>query len=785
MSIDLKLIPLRNLAVFPGVVQQIDVGRPRSNAIAEHLMKNKGERVAVATQRHPDIENPSIEDLYPIAVECDVLNVTKVSKTRYSLIVKGLSRLKLTSLREDGDWISVSVDQLHDQGAEQVEAKGLAMAVKDASKQLIAISIDIPDDAATLIDSIREPGVLADVATVNLESSLEVKMKILGILDVEERLREVLSRLQRALEVYRVKEHIDSHVRAEMGKHQREAVLRQRLRAIQDELGDSSEDDSIAELQARLEEAKLPKEAREAASKQINRLAQIPQQSPEHVVTRTYVEWLVDLPWTKTTPDNLDLDNARSILDADHFGLEKVKKRIVEYLAVRKLKPDKKGPILCLVGPPGVGKTSTGKSVARALGREFIRASLGGVRDEAEIRGHRRTYVGALPGRMIQGIKKAGTCNPVFVLDEIDKLGSDFRGDPSSAMLEVLDPAQNDTFSDHFLEVPFDLSQVLFFATANDIDQVPHALRDRLEVLEVPGYTRKEKAQIARRHLLPKQIEEHGLLAENFDMTDAALELVINSYTREAGVRKLEREIASVCRGVAVRVAEGHDYPKQVDDALVKKILGPIKYIRETGERTDIPGVCTGLAWTPVGGEILFVEAAIMPGQGKLKLTGQLGSVMQESAQAASSYARLHAERFGYDQSFFEKTDIHIHVPSGAIKKDGPSAGVTMITALISLLTSRRVRPDLAMTGEISLRGNVMPVGGIKEKVIAAHRHGVERIILPKANEKDIVDIPKEVQSSIELNFVENIAEVIDLALVPKGTKTAVSSSPAPVSLQV
>ncbi len=759
------VIPLRNMVLFPGVVQPIDVGRPKSLVVAGQATSNVGMRIAVVTQTAPEVEDPSVHDVFPIGVEAEVLRVMKIATNRATVVVRGVRRLRLSSLQDTGETVYGDFEVVEETGEEEVESQGLAMAVRDSAKQLISISPDIPDESAALLDQIREPGKMADVAAANLEGTIPEKVELLDRFDIPDRLREVLTRLQRALETYRVKEHIDSHVRAEMGKHQREAVLRQRMRAIQEELGDVDDDDAAAEFEERLKEAEMPSDVEEVAQKQLARLRQIPPQSPEHTVTRTYLEWLVELPWAKLTPDDLDLERARRILDEDHYGLEKVKKRIIEYLAVRRLKPDKKGPILCLVGPPGVGKTSTGKSVARALGRKFVRASLGGVRDEAEIRGHRRTYVGALPGRILQSIRRAGTRNPVFVLDEIDKLGSDFRGDPASALLEVLDPEQNNTFSDHFLEVPFDLSQVLFFATANEIDPIPPALKDRLEILELPGYTRNEKLYIARQHLIPKQIEEHGIEPEKITIEDSAVMGVIDSYTREAGVRNLERELAALCRSVAVKIASGDDSDQQVTHEQLDGMLGPVRFYPEAAERTEITGVATGLAWTPVGGDIMFIEATRMPGKGKLILTGHLGEVMQESAQAALTYARAHAEDLGIDPEFLASTDLHVHVPAGGIRKDGPSAGVTMVTALVSLLTGRRVRHDLAMTGEISLRGTVMAVGGVKEKVLAAHRAGLRRVLLPDRNRKDLIDIPKEIQDDMEMLFINNITEAIELAL--------------------
>ena len=780
-TVRLPVIPLRNMVLFPGVVQPIDIGRPKSLAVGEKASQEPGLRIAVVTQMVPELDEPGTADVYTIGVEAEALRLMKVAADRATIVVRGQRRLRLESFSEEEGVLWGTFVPLEEEELRSVEARGLALAVRDMAKQHVAISPDIPDEAAALLDQIRDPGKLADAAAANLEATIAENMELLNTLNVPERLHTVLTRLQRALESHRVKEHIDSHVRAEMGRHQREAMLRQRIRAIQEELGDVDEEDAAAEFEARLADAGLPSEAEEVARKQISRLRQIPSQSPEHTVTRTYLEWLVELPWNTVTEDDLDLESARRILDEDHYGLDKVKRRIVEYLAVRKLKPDKKGPILCLVGPPGVGKTSTGRSVARALGRKFVRASLGGVRDEAEIRGHRRTYVGALPGRILQSIRRAGTRNPVFVLDEIDKLGSDFRGDPSSALLEVLDPEQNQSFSDHFLEVAFDLSQVLFFATANDIDPIPAALKDRLEILELPGYTRTEKLHIARKHLIPKQVEEHGLSLEQVPVDDKTVTAVIDAYTREAGVRNLERELASVCRYVAVQVANDNEAPERIAPEDLQDVLGPIKFYPEMAERTEIPGVATGLAWTPVGGEILFIEATRMPGKGKLILSGHLGEVMKESAQAALTYARSHAEALGLEIDFFGNSDLHVHIPAGAVRKDGPSAGLAMVSALVSLLSERCVRDDVALTGEISLRGTVMPVGGVKEKVLAAHRAGIGRVILPERNRKDLIDIPSDVRDNMELIFVENVDQVIELVLeaAPKRAKKRRKSPPA------
>jgi ATP-dependent Lon protease len=635
-----------------------------------------------------------------------------------------------------------------------------------------------------LLDSVTDPGQVADLVISNLDIEPSEKQDVLESIDVLDRLRKVLTLLTRQLEILKVRERINSQVQEEMGHSQREYVLRQQLKAIKGELGEIDDDaGEIDEFQKKIAEARMPEEAEKVALKQLDRLKQMQQSSAEYTVTRTYLEWLVELPWSRSTEDQIDIKTVRTVLDEDHYDLEKVKKRILEYMAVLKLNASKKGPILCLLGPPGVGKTSLGKSIARAIGRKFVRISLGGVRDEAEIRGHRRTYVGSLPGRIVQGLKRAGTNNPVIMLDEIDKLGHDFRGDPASALLEVLDPEQNHTFSDHYLEVAFDLSRVMFIATANYLDPIPPALKDRLEILELPGYTRQEKLAIAKRFLVPKQIGEHGLEGTSVKIafTDDALFELTDSYTREAGVRNLEREISAVIRGIAVKVVEDElTGGVTVDKDNVPEYLGPQKYLPEQSDRTAEPGVATGLAWTPVGGEIMFVEATRMPGKGGLMLTGQLGDVMKESAQAALSYVKSHMDRLGIDKATIEGQDVHIHVPAGAIPKDGPSAGVAMLAALVSLLTRTCIRPDVAMTGEITLRGLVLPVGGIKEKMLAAHRAGIKRIVLPERNAKDIVDVPEEIRQEMSISHVRNVDEVLATVLAHATEPAEIPPAPAP-----
>ncbi len=779
----LPVLPLRNLVLFPGVVLPVDVGRAGSLKLVDDVVKRQPSRVMIATQKDPQIEEPAPEDLHTVGVEAEVLKVVKLSDTRVTVVIRGLERRRLGVFSQVTPYLMADVHPVEETGTQSPEADGLAMAVRDTTKRVIALSPDIPDETGQILDAIREPSRLADIASANLEQSTDERMTLLAELDVPTRLKKVLEALQHRVQVFEVKEKIDTQVREEFSRHQREAVLRQKLKAIQEELGELDEGEDVSEFDEKIKAAGMPEEAEKVARKQLDRLKSMPAASAEYTVTRTYLEWLVELPWSKRTDDRLDLTEARNILDADHYDLQKVKKRILEYLAVRKLAPTKKGPILCLAGPPGVGKTSLGKSIARALGREFVRISLGGVRDEAEIRGHRRTYIGALPGRIIQGMKRAGTHNPVFMLDEIDKIGADFRGDPAAALLEVLDPEQNNSFSDHYLEVTFDLSDVIFIATANDLSPIPPALRDRMEILELPGYTMQEKLAIAQKYLVPKQLGEHGLTAEHVTLTEQALDEIIEHYTREAGVRNLEREIANVVRGVAVKVASGETFSPVIGADQIAEYLGPAKIFSEVAERTEQPGVATGLAWTPTGGDILFIEATRMAGKGQLVLTGQLGAVMKESATAALSYVRAHATELGIPVDFLEKSDLHIHVPAGAVPKDGPSAGNAIIAAVVSLLTGRRVRGDVAMTGEITLRGNVLPVGGIKEKLLAAHRAGIKRVILPERNEKDLVELPDEVRNTMEIVLVKKVSETIASALedeiaVPATPPAAPASEP-------
>ncbi len=762
------ILPLRNSVLFPGSIIPIDVGRRKSVRLIEDAIARERPVIGILTQKDARTEDPQGEDMYQVGCGARILKVIKLAKDNFSVILQGVGRFEVEEFEGSDPFLSAKVAAVPDPSATDVELDALVMNLKDIAKRVVKLMPELPKEAGALVDSVTEPGHLADLITSNLELNVDEKQDVLETFELKARMRKVLQFLSRQLEVLKVRERINTQVQEEMGRNQREYVLRQQLKAIKEELGELDDGGSdLEEFEEKIANANMSEEAEKVARKQYDRLKGMQPSSAEYTVTRTYLEWLVELPWDISTEDRIELDEVRTVLDEDHYDLEKVKKRIVEYMAVRKLKADKKGPILCLVGPPGVGKTSLGRSVAKAIGREFGRISLGGVRDEAEIRGHRRTYVGSLPGRIIQGVKKAGTNNPVFVLDEIDKLGNDFRGDPSSALLEVLDPEQNSTFSDHYLEVTFDLSKIMFIATANQLDPIPWALRDRLEIIELPGYTRQEKSQIARRFLVPKQLEEHGLADGRCEITDDAVMEIIDSYTREAGVRNLEREVGSVCRSVAVRVAEGGAKEVEVVDVKqVQDILGPAKFVSEVADRTSEPGVATGLAWTAVGGDILFIEASKMPGKGKLTLTGQLGDVMKESVTAALSFIRSRAPQLGLaDGNFLESIDLHVHVPAGSVPKDGPSAGVTMYTALVSLLIDTPIRSDVAMTGEITLRGNVLQIGGLKEKLLAAHRAGIKRVIIPDRNVKDLVDVPDEVKDEIEICPVKRVDEVLLLAL--------------------
>jgi len=780
----LPILPLRNSVFFPGGVLPLAVGRQKTIALIKDAVRDE-QVIGVVTQRRAEEEDPGAADLYTVGTVARIVKLLKMGEDNYSLVVQGLARVRVLDLVQESPYLKARVEPVEDKtSVDEVEVEALAINLKKLAREVIELMPELPTAATELVDSITHPGHLADLIAANVDVPIEEKQQVLETVDLKARMKLVLELLNRKREILKLSNKIDSAVKGEMSKTQREYYLRQQLKAIKEELGElGEEEEELDELGERLKKAGLPPEVEKVANKELNRLKSIPTASSEHAVARTYLDWIADLPWSKQTEDNLDIENARQILDADHYGLDKIKKRILEYLAVRKLKNDMRGPILCFVGPPGVGKTSLGQSIARATGRKFVRLSLGGVRDEAEIRGHRRTYVGALPGRIIQSMKKAGANNPTMMLDEIDKLGADFRGDPSAALLEVLDPEQNFSFSDHYLDVPFDLSKVMFIATANLLDPVPGPLRDRMEILELPGYTFEEKVRIAQQHLVPKQLKEHGLSPDAIEFSEKSLIKIIMAYTREAGVRNLERRIADVSRAIAVEVASGKIPPgarRAIDEKDLADMLGPEKFYNETAERTEVAGVATGLAWTAAGGDLLFIEATRMPGKGSLTLTGQLGDVMKESAQAALSYLRSKADHLGIPANFLEKTDIHIHFPAGAIPKDGPSAGVTILTALVSLLSGIRVRSDVAMTGEATLRGLVLPVGGIKEKVLAAHRAGIKRVIMPARNEKDLVDVPEQARKELEFVFATHMDDVLGAALEENPVGRKVPAVPPP-----
>ena len=776
----LPILPLRNTVLFPQQVIPISIGREKSVSLISKVSETN-KLIGVVAQRDGSIEHPESTDLYAWGTLAAVLKVFDMPDGSKSAIIQGLHRIKLITFLEEEPYIKAAVQQISDdETTSDLEIEAMAVNVRSVFQDIVEIAPYLSMEHTSLLANIDEPGKLVDRAISVLNIRTSEKQIILEEVSIRRRLEESIIILNKELQRLQLGEKIQTEVQGEINKTQREYFLREQLKAIKKELG---EEDDIAlelkELKEKLDAAKLSAEALKVAEKELDRLNRIPPSSPEYTVSRTYLDWLIELPWSKNTKDNMDIKEAAAVLEGDHYGLQKVKQRILEYLAVRKLKADMKGPILCFVGPPGTGKTSVGKSIAAAVGRKFVRISLGGVHDEAEIRGHRRTYIGALPGRIIQGLKKADSNNPIFMLDEIDKVGKDFRGDPSSALLEVLDPEQNDTFSDHYLEVEFDLSKVMFIATANMVDTIPPALRDRMEIIEFSGYIEEEKTQIARKFLIPKQLAEHGLTDRKLKFEESGLTEIVHSYTRESGVRNLERQLANISRRVAKEIVEGYKKKKKVTKANVADYLGPIKFFSDVAERTKKPGIATGLAYTPSGGDILFIEATAMPGKGKLTLTGQLGDVMKESAEAAKSFIRSQAEELGIDPKFNEKTDIHIHVPAGAIPKDGPSAGVTMLSAMVSLLTGRRLKLDIAMTGEITLRGAVLPVGGIREKVLAAHRAGIKQIILPEKNKKDLEEIPKKTLRGMKFQFASEMLQVIDLALVKAPGRHSVGSSPA------
>jgi ATP-dependent Lon protease len=764
---ELPILPLRGVVIFPSAVVPLLIARGSSLNLVDDCFT--GDRLlGLAVQKNPEEENPEPQALCPRGSAGRILKMLKNPDGGVRLLVQGLTRIEIREYLQREPYLRARVAHLPDISQPSKDLDALQAQVVSQFAKVVAIVPYLSDELQGMVRNINDPGTVADFIASHLNISGDEKQELLNTLEVRARLEQLSAILNREVELVELEHKIQSQVQHELDKNHKAFYLRQHLRAIQKELGEGdTRSGGVEELRKKIDEAQLPEEARKAAENELQRLCFIPLESAEHSMVRTYLEWLVNLPWSVSTDDNLDIPHARHVLDEDHYDLEKIKDRILEYLAVRKLRPNPKGPILCFVGPPGVGKTSLGRSIARAMGRKFIRLSLGGIRDEAEIRGHRRTYIGSLPGRILQSLRTAGSNNPLFMLDEVDKLGMDFHGDPAAALLEVLDPEQNCSFSDHYLDVPFDLSKVMFITTANSLEPVPAALEDRMEVIELAGYTAEEKLEIAKRHLTPKQIKENGLTESLIAFTEEAVLQIIHSYTHEAGVRNLEREIGRVCRKVARAVTEGQTEKTEVTPGKLAEILGPERYFGEVAERTPGPGVAIGLAWTPHGGDILFIESTRMAGKKGLTLTGHLGEVMRESAQAALSYIRSRADRLGIPPDFFENCDLHIHVPAGAMPKDGPSAGITMATSLASLLTGRSVRSHWAMSGEITLRGKVMPIGGVKEKVLAARRAGVTTVILPQRNEKDLEEVPANVRAEMQFHFVDTIGEVLSLALAP------------------
>jgi len=764
---NLPVLPVRDIVVFPYMILPLFVGREMSIKAIEHSLSSS-KMVLLLTQKDLNIENPTPEDLFSVGTIALVMRMLKLPDGRVKILVQGLSKAKALKYVQTEPFFTALIEKIEDQKLEKlsIEDEALVRNVRGQLEKAVSLGKSILPDIMGVVENIEEPGRLADLISSNIGLKAEQSQEMLEISDPIKRLKRIGEVLSREIDLLTVQQKIQSEARGEIDKTQREYFLREQLKAIQKELGDIDERaEEIREFRKKIEEAKMPEKVLKEAEKQLKRLEKMHPDSAEAGTVRTYLDWLVELPWSKSTKDNLDIKAAEKVLNDDHYDLEKIKERILEYLSVRKLKEKMKGPILCFIGPPGVGKTSLGKSIARALGREFVRMSLGGVRDEAEIRGHRRTYVGALPGRIIQGIKTAGTNNPLFMLDEIDKIGMDFRGDPSSALLEVLDPEQNNSFADHYLAVPFDLSKVMFITTGNLMDTIPSPLRDRMEIIYLSGYTTEEKLGIAKNYLIPKQLDEHGISAKILKITDPGLFNLISQYTREAGVRNLERQIANLCRKVAKKIAEGKDKVFVINAKNVSRYLGVPKFLPEEEIEKDEVGVSTGLAWTESGGDIIYVETTTMKGKGHLTLTGQLGDVMKESAQAALSYVRSKAETLGIKEDIFSKIDLHIHVPAGAIPKDGPSAGITMATSIASALTGRPVNKNVAMTGEVTLRGRVLPIGGLKEKTLAAKRMGINKVIIPERNKKDLEDIPKYIKKDMEFVFAETMDDVLRAAL--------------------
>jgi ATP-dependent Lon protease len=768
MNEPLILIPMRDIVLFPGMAIPITIGREQSLAAAQEAVKN-GSKIGLVLQKQPDINEPASDHLHPIGTLANIVRYVTTSSGTHHLVVQGEERFRVRDYVAGLPYLAAHVDMIPEADDDDPEIKARMRHLQEKAIETLQLLPQAPPEAVAAIQSMEYAGALADLVSNFLDISPQEKQVILETTALRERLDKVAEHVRHQLEVLKLTREIDQQTKQSMDARQREYMLRERLKAIQKELGEDDDDSNqseIDELKQAIADANMSTEAAEQARKELKRLQKMPESSGEYSMIRTYLDWLTDLPWNTLEAENIDIAKAREVLDEDHYGLEKIKKRILEYLAVRKLNPQGRSPILCFVGPPGVGKTSLGKSIARSLGLPFVRSSLGGVHDEAEIRGHRRTYMGALPGNIIQEMRKAGSRNPVFMLDEIDKLGGGgFHGDPAAALLEVLDPAQNETFRDNYLALPFDLSKVVFIATANVLDSIPGPLRDRMEIISLPGYTEDEKVEIAKRYLLSRQLEAHGLKPAQAHVSEAALRSIVSDYTREAGCRNLEREIAAVLRNAAIQIAEGNTERVAITPAELPAILGSQRFESEVAMRTSVPGVATGLAWTPVGGDILFIETTKMPGHGKLIITGQLGDVMKESAQAALSLIKSQARRFGVDPQIFEKHDIHLHVPAGAIPKDGPSAGVSIFTSLVSLLSDRKVRSDVAMTGEISLRGLVLPIGGVKEKCLAALRAGIHTVMLPARNRRDLEDVPENARKQLNFIWLERVEDAIAAAL--------------------
>ncbi len=774
---ELFILPTKNVVVYPSLIIPLMITDQKyARLIDEALMG--GKTLGLFAQKNSEVSDATSEDIYPVGTAGTIIKMLRFPDGSVRFLVQGLSRVKIKKFTKTEPYLVAKVEYVQDQVEKSVEVEALIRNILDLLRKIVSLAPYLSDDLQIPALNTDDPSKLCDLIASNLNISIEQKQELLEAFDVKARLQKLTLHLNKEVEVLELSRKIQSQAAHELGKAQREYILREQLKAIQKELGEADERMAeIEEFKKKIEEAQMPPEANEAALRELDRLSKMNPASAEYIVSRTYLDWLVTLPWNISTPDVLEIKQVKKVLDEDHYDLEKVKERILEYLAVRKLKQDTKSPILCFVGPPGVGKTSLGMSIARALGRKFCRISLGGVHDEAEIRGHRRTYIGSLPGRIIQGIKRGGSNNPIFMLDEVDKVGQDFRGDPASALLEVLDPEQNFSFSDHYLEVPFDLSKVLFITTANVLDPIPGVLRDRMEMIELPGYTDLEKLSIAKKYLIPKEMENHGLKSDNITFSDEVLKIIINDYTKESGLRNLDREIATVCRKVAKKIASAEAKKVVITPETLHEYLGPAKYIQELVERTGKIGVVPGLAWTQTGGEILFIEARKMPGKKSLTLTGHLGEVMKESAQTALSYLRSTAQKWGIPPDFFEKYDIHIHVPAGAIPKDGPSAGIAITTAIASILTEKPVKPHLAMTGEITLTGKVLPIGGLKEKSLGAYRAGIKTVVLPKNNQKDLEEIPEEIRRKVKFVFVDTIDEVIEIALEDMKTKPSKEKS--------